>query len=129
LLANGIHALAILATLRNHIKKMLLISCAQQSEQPLYKTDIPYPAFQNKYLPALKEGREDWSSLWVSHPYGLFVLFRQTAKFSSIGLQRCLEAVLTAEYRLKGSPIPARLVLEDLLISFMRHSTSEMDAS
>lgn len=125
LLGNNIHALAILATLRNHLKKMLLTHAAQGLAQPHYDPGMSFPVFQKRYLPSLKEGREDWSMLWAGHPYGLYLLFRQTAKFGGSRLQNSLQEVLAAEYRLKGSTIPPRLILENLLFKLIGVNTAE----
>ena len=119
LLGNNIHPLAILATLRNHLKKMLLIHAARHLNQPHFEPGMTFAAFQKKYLPALKQGREDWTMLWAGHPYGLYLLFRQTARFDPTRLQNSLQEVLTAEYRLKGSTVPARLILENLLFKLL----------
>ena len=125
LLGNNIHALAILATLRNHLKKMLLIHAAQGLAQPHYDPGMSFQVFQKKYLPSLEEGREDWSILWAGHPYGLYLLFRQTAGFGGSRLQNSLQEVLAAEYRLKGSTIPPRLILENLLFKLIGVNTAE----
>jgi DNA polymerase-3 subunit delta len=125
LLGNNIHALAILATLRNHLKKMLLIRAAQHLSQPYFEPGMSFPVFQKKYLPALKQGRDDWSMLWAGHPYGLYLLFRQTVRFGGARLQNSLQEVLAAEYRLKGSTIPARLILENLLFKLLGVDTVE----
>jgi len=119
LLGNNVHALAILATLRNHLKKMLLIRAALHVSQPLFEPGMSFAVFQKKYLPALKQGREDWTMFWAGHPYGLYLLFRQTARFDSTRLQNSLQELLAAEYRLKGSTIPARLILENLLFKLL----------
>jgi DNA polymerase-3 subunit delta len=128
LLESGIHALAILATLRNHVKKMLLIRSAQRLDQPQYSQSMSFPTFQKQYLPSLKDGREDWSMLWAGHPYGLFLLSRQTAKFSTARLQNGLTEILSAEYRLKGSPLPNRLVLENLLFKLIPVNAAEVQS-
>ncbi len=126
LLESGIHALAILATIRNHLKKMLLIRSAQRIDRPQYSPSLGFPVFQKQYLPALKDGREDWSMLWAGHPYGLFLLFRQTAKFSTARLQNSLTEILTAEYRMKGSSLSNRLVLENLLFKLIPVNAAEV---
>jgi DNA polymerase-3 subunit delta len=73
---SGVHALAIVSTLKNHIKKLLLIRSFQDLDDPQYIKSMSFPAFQKGYLPKLKNGREQWSGmLWKSHPYGLYMLF------------------------------------------------------
>lgn len=119
--AGGVHGLAILATLRNHIKKLLLVRSLQEVQAPAYTKSLSFPLFQKRYLPQLRENREEWTNLlWKSHPYALFMLFRQAAQFSCAELQQGLHEVLNAEYRLKGSPVDSRLVMDNLLFNLIR---------
>ena len=126
----GVHGLAILATLRNHLKKLLLVRSLQELKSPAYTKSISFKKFQNDYLPKLKEGREEWSTLlWKSHPYGLYMLFRQAAQFSCAVLQEDLKEVLAAEYRLKGSPVDSRLIMDSLLFNLIRQKMAGIHAS
>ena len=118
---NGIHALAILATLRNHIKKLLLVRSLQELRSPSYTKSLSFQVFQKHYLPKLKEGREEWSTLlWKNHPYGLFMTFRQAAQFRCEDLQDGLKEVLAAEYRMKSSSVDSHLIMDNLLFNLMR---------
>lgn len=118
---SGVHGLAILATLRNHIKKLLLVRSMQEIASPAYTKSLSFQNFQNNYLPKLKEGRDEWSTLlWKNHPYGLYMLFRQAAQFRCEDLQDGLKELLAAEYRMKGSPIDSRLIMDSLLFNLMR---------
>jgi DNA polymerase-3 subunit delta len=124
--SSGVHGLAILATLRNHIKKLLLVRSLQGFRSPSYSKSLSFPVFQKSYLPKLKEGREEWTNLlWKNHPYGLFMLFRQAARFHCENLQEKLQELLTAEYRMKGSPVDSRLIMDSLLFNLMRHELLE----
>ena len=117
---NGVHGLAILATLRNHIKKLLLVRSLQGLESPAYTRSLSFPVFQKSYLPKLKEGRDEWSALlWKAHPYGLFMTFRQAAQFRCEDLQDGLKEVLAAEYRMKSSSVDNRLIMDNLLFNLM----------
>ena len=119
--SGGVHGLAILATLRNHIKKMLLVRSLQEVRSPSYTKSLSFPVFQKSYLPQLKEGREEWTNLlWKNHPYGLYMLFRQAARFRFEDLQKGLKEVLNAEYRMKGSPVDPRLIMDNLLFNLVR---------
>jgi len=118
---NGIHGLAILATLRNHLKKLLLVRSLQGLDSPSYTPSISFQAFQKGYLPELKKDRDEWSALlWKIHPYALFMLFRQAKQFSCEDLQDGLKEVLAAEYRMKSSAVDNRLVMDNLLFRLMR---------
>jgi DNA polymerase-3 subunit delta len=118
---NGVHGLAILATLRNHFKKLLLVRSLQGLQSPAYTKSLSFPVFQKSYLPKLKEGRDEWSTLlWKMHPYALYMLFRQAAQFSCEYLQDGLKEVLAAEYRMKSSSVDNRLIMDNLLFGLMR---------
>jgi DNA polymerase-3 subunit delta len=128
--SSGIHGLAILATLRNHLKKLLLVRSLQEVKSPSYTKSMAFPVFQKNYLPKLKEGREEWTNLlWKGHPYGLFMLFRQAARFRCEDMQEGLKELLTAEYRMKGSPVDSRLIMDSLLFNLMLQKLPEVQAS
>jgi len=128
--SSGVHGLAILATLRNHLKKLLLVRSLQEVKFPAYTKSLPFPVFQKSYLPKLQEGREEWTNLlWKGHPYGLYMLFRQAARFSCENLQEGLKEILTAEYRMKGSPVDSRLIMDSLLFNLMRPKLPEVRVS
>ncbi len=119
LLEQGAHELAILATLRNFVRKMLIFRSLQKKPAPAWRSGMNAREFQNTYLPALKaEG--DWAELLQGHPYALFMSFSKAAEYSSAGLRRWLALLLDAEYRLKGSPLPSRLVLEELFLAMLK---------
>ena len=128
--SSGIHGLAILATLRNHLKKLLLVRSLQEVKSPAYTKSMAFPVFQKNYLPKLKEGREEWTNLlWKGHPYGLFMLFRQAARFRCEDMQEGLKELLTAEFRMKGSPVDSRLIMDSLLFNLMLQKLPEVQAS
>ena len=125
--SSGVHGLAVLATLRNHIKKMLLVRSLQEIDAPAYAKTLSFRDFQKSYLPKLKEDREEWTNLlWKSHPYALYMLFRQAAQFSCEDLQEGLQELLRAEYRMKGSPVDGRLIMDNLLFNLLRQKQPEM---
>ncbi len=128
--SSGVHGLAILATLRNHIKRLLLVRSLQEVKSPAYTKSLSFPVFQSSYLPKIKEGRDEWTNLlWKSHPYGLFMLFRQAAQFRCEDLQQGLRELLTAEYRMKGSALDSRLIMDSLLLNLMRQKLPGVQVS
>ena len=52
------------------------------------------------------------------------MLFRQAAQFHCEDLQKGLKEVLTAEYRMKGSVVDSRLVMDSLLFKLMPQKLS-----
>ncbi len=75
--------------------------------------------FQKVYLPALKE-RGVWADMLKGHPYALFMSFSKAQEFSCVVLKNWMTLLLQAEFRLKGSPIPAELVLEELFLTMLK---------
>ncbi|MBE0584920.1 MAG: DNA polymerase III subunit delta [Desulfofustis sp.] len=123
LLRDGIHALAIIATLRNFLRRLLIFRSLQLLPQPVWSRSMSSAQFQNSYLPALKEtGR--WPDLLKGHPYALFMSFVKAADWSPSTLKRSLTRLMEAEFRLKGTPLPAQLILEEMLVSMISPAVS-----
>ena len=117
----GIHELAILATLRNFVRRQLVFRSLQHRSHPQWRSTMNAQDFQNNYLPALK-AEEQWAEFLQGHPYALYMSFTKAAEYSCSGLKRWLAMLLEAEYRLKGSPLPPRLVLEEMLLAMIKGS-------
>ncbi len=114
----GMHGLAILATMRNYLRKMLIFRSLQLGAQPSWQPGMNAGHFQKVYLPALKE-RGQWTELLKGHPYALFMSFSRAQEYSCPLLKKWLGQLLEAEFRLKGSPLPPGLVLEELFLSML----------
>lgn len=119
LLSDGVHGLAIIASLRNYLRRMLIFNSLQKQSQPAWTASMQSNEFQNTYLPALKETGL-WPDLLKGHPYALYMGFRKAAQFRQDNLKVSLSMLLDAEFKLKGSPLPLRIVLEELLISLAK---------
>ncbi|MEN8200641.1 MAG: DNA polymerase III subunit delta, partial [Thermodesulfobacteriota bacterium] len=119
---NGMHSLAILATMRNYLRKLLVFRSLQSLAEPVYHSSMSAQQFQKEYLPALKE-RGEWSDMLKGHPYGLYMSFTKAREFSCPLLKEWLTLLLQAEYRLKGAPLPPRLVLEELFLTMLTGKT------
>ena len=118
LLSDGIHILAVIASLRNYLRRLLIFKSLQSRRQPAWSPRLSANDFQHHYLPSLKETGL-WPDLLKGHPYGLWVGFNNASRFSIGHLKRSLSMLLEAEFKLKGSPVPGRLVVEELLLSLM----------
>jgi len=116
----GIHGLAIIATMRNFIKKLLVFRFLQMQSSPPWRQGMNANQFQNSYLPQLRETGE-WEELLKGHPYGLFMSFSIATKYSISGLKQWMKLLLDAEFRLKGSPVPPQLILEELFLGMLHH--------
>lgn len=115
----GVHGLAILATMRNFIRKLLIYRSLQMDPSPTWHKGMSAKEFQSSYLPALKASGE-WADLLGGHPYALYMSFTKAAEYSCLILKRWLSMLLTAEFNLKGSPLPPQLILEELFISMLK---------
>ncbi|TKB24442.1 DNA polymerase III subunit delta [Desulfopila sp. IMCC35006] len=121
LLEQGFHSLAILATMRNFLKKQLIFRSLQLRPSPVWRRGMNAKEFQNRYLPDLK-AQGEWSELLQGHPYALFMSFSKASDYSCSGLKRWMIMLLDAEFRLKGSPVPPHLVLEELFLAMLQGS-------
>ncbi len=119
LLDNGMHALAILATMRNYLRKMLIFRSLQLQPAPVWHSGMNAGTFQKEYLPALKEQGE-WKEMLQGHPYALFMSFTKAQEFSCPVLKNWLGLLLQAEFRMKGSPLAHGLVLEELFMTLLK---------
>jgi DNA polymerase-3 subunit delta len=124
LIDQGTHSLAILATLRNYLRKLLVFRSIQLAESPVWKRAMNAREFQSHYLPEL-QAREQWKEQLSGHPYALYMNFKKASDYSCSGLKRWLAMLLEAEFRLKGSPLPPKLVLEELLLSMLQGSPKQ----
>ncbi len=118
LLDNGIHALQIAATMRNYLRKLLIFRSLQLQPDPVYHSGMNAGTFQKEYLPALKK-RNEWTDTLKGHPYALFMSFSKAQDFSCTVLKKWLGLLLQAEFRLKGSPLPPDLILEELFLTML----------
>ncbi len=124
LLDNGIHSLAIIATMRNYLKKLLVIRSLQHMANPAYHRGISAGQFQKQYLPALKKSCSQ-PELLSGHPYALYMNFNKAAELSCTLLKMWLILLLGAEFRLKGSPLDQKLVLEELFVDLFKRWAHE----
>ena len=114
----GIHGLAILATMRNFLKKLLVFRSLQTRPSPAWRKGMNANEFQNSYLPQLRAGG-DWEELLKGHPYALFMSFTKATEYTVNGLKSMMILLLKAEFRLKSSPLPTQLVLEELFLTML----------
>lgn len=121
---NGIHPLAVVATLRNFVRNLLL--CRALLEQPdiRFQPTMSAAAFQNTCLPRLKD-RPQWKKELGGHPFALYMQFKTAALFPLPVLTGWMQLLLRAELRLKGSSIAAPIVLQHLLLSMLSMETAK----
>lgn len=125
----GLHPLAMISGLRNHVRKLMLARAIQDSADRPCDQRISFALFQKNYLPQVRENWErspnpadpaagkSWPAAFPGHPYALYQLFLQAGRLSAARLRAMLEDLLEAEYRLKGSGLPESAILGALLFA------------
>lgn len=115
---NGIHPLAVVATLRSHVRGLLVCRALQERPGLGFHPAMTPAAFQQQCLPMLKQ-QEPWSKEFAGHPYALFQQYKTAAGCSLPLLTHWMHLLLEADLRLKGSPIAPATVLQHLLFSML----------
>ncbi len=115
---NGIHGLAIIATLRNYARNLLLFRSLQEQTQVGYNNAMTASSFQKQCLPILKN-LDNWKKEINIHPYALFMQFNTASYFSLSLLKKWLTLLLSAELKLKGSQIHSSTVIQHLLLTML----------
>lgn len=122
---NGIHALAVLATLRNYTRRLLTFRSFQQRQSPAYRRGMNAQHFQRSYLPELREEVPEWKETLGGHPYAVFKSFETASAYPPSLLKNWLNLILKAEFQLKGAGIEEHIILENLLITMMKKRETE----
>ena len=120
LLENGVFPLVVIAGIRNFLRKLLLVRSFIEQPTPAYSEGMSYAVFQKGFLPRLKESMEEAPAQLSGHPFAVYKSFQQAERFTFVSLQQGLREVLLAEYRLKGSNLGARVVLEKVLFGLLQ---------
>lgn len=118
LVNNGIHPLAIVATLRNQVRSLLLFRALQEQEETGFHPAMQAGVFQNQCLVRLRE-RESWRDELSGHPYAVYMQFKTAARFDLDTLTRWMRLLLAAERRLKSSSLEPLTVLHHLLVAML----------
>jgi DNA polymerase-3 subunit delta len=118
LLQAGIHPLAVIATLRNLIHKLLFFRALQDQDTPKYQRGQQYNVFQHNYLPEIKE-KTDSPDYLKGHPFAVYKGFQQAERFDQGSLKLGLKNLLDAEFNLKNSRIQESLILENFFLTML----------
>ncbi|MFH1217693.1 MAG: DNA polymerase III subunit delta [Pseudomonadota bacterium] len=116
---SGLHPLALVAGLRNLLRKLIFVRALREKESPRYLPGLSYGVFQKGYLVELKNSPLGKSPFLAGHPFVLYKTFQQAENFDLLHLQSGLSLLLDAEYQLKGSGLPPGLILEHFLFRFL----------
>ncbi len=117
MMETGTHPLALIAALRNYLRKLLVVRSFIDAPQPAFVPGMTYSVFQKGYLPEFKERRADWLGELPKHPYALFMMFEKASQMAAADLIRWRRELLNTEYSLKSSALPALVVFEGFLFN------------
>ncbi len=125
MMESGTHPLALIAALRNYLRKLLVVRSFIDAPRPAFVPGMTYGVFQKGYLPEFKEQRADWLTELPKHPYALFMMFEKASQMAVADLIRWRRELLNTEYTLKSSALPPLLVFEGFLFNCLtaRHNT------
>ncbi|VAW34138.1 DNA polymerase III delta subunit [hydrothermal vent metagenome] len=117
MMETGTHPLALIAALRNYLRKLLVVRSFIDTPRPVFVPGMTYGVFQKGYLTEFKELRADWLAELPKHPYALFMMFEKASKMAAADLIRWQRELLNTEYSLKSSAVPPLLVFEGFLFN------------
>jgi DNA polymerase III subunit delta len=116
---NGLHPLALVASLRNLIRKLLFFRSVQSQNDPSYPSGVSFGPFQKNYLEKIKKSRHGNSTFLSAHPYALYISFQQAERFDIIELKKGLKELLAVEYKLKGGGVGDALTLDNFFFTIL----------
>ncbi len=125
LLKNGYHPLALIATIRNTARSLLLFKSLQEQTSYGYSPSLSPQIFQTQCLPKLKQNNT-WKKELSGHPYAVFMQFKTAARFNLDRLQEWMSLLLDAELKLKSSQLPQHEILNYLFVRMLTIPTKHV---
>ncbi len=117
MMESGTHPLALIAALRNYLRKLLVVRSFIDAPRPAFVRGMTFGVFQKGYLSEFKELRADWLRELPKHPYALFMMFEKASRMAAADLIRWRRELLNTEYSLKSSALPPLVVFEGFLFN------------
>jgi len=121
LLDQGIHPLAILKTIANFLRKMIILRAVFEYGAGIkgFK-NLRFKIFKDRILPEIKESLEDdQPDVLKGHPYRLYKLSLQAYGFDLDRMLVFLALLAEADLEFKGGRTPHRVLLETLVFRFI----------
>jgi len=118
LLDQGIHPLAILKTIANFMRRMIILRAVLEYGPGLQAVkNLEYRTFKDKILPGIKENLGDTlpAVLKGAHPYPLYKLSQQTHAFDPDKMLDLLASMAGMDLEFKGGQVSHRVLLETLI--------------
>lgn len=117
----GIHPLAILKTIANFLRKMIILRAIFEYEAGIKAfKNLRYEIFRDQILPEIKENMlDDAPDILKGHPYTLYKLGLQAYGFDLSQMLIFLASLAEADLEFKGGRISHRVLLETLVFRFI----------
>ncbi|MBW1671150.1 MAG: hypothetical protein JRJ43_02150 [Deltaproteobacteria bacterium] len=121
LLDQGIHPLAILQTIANFLRKMIILRAVFEYGPGIQAVkNLQYQVFKNEILPKTKENMGDaLPALLKGHPYALYKLSLQAYGFDLDQMLAFLASMAEIDLEFKGGQVSHRVLLETLIFRFI----------
>lgn len=122
LVDQGIHPLAILQTIANFLRKMIILRAVFECIPGIQEVKkLKFDTFRDKILPEIKEIRGDALSAMLkgAHPYALYKLSLQAHGFDLDCMLDFLASMAEMDLEFKGGQVSDRILLEVLIFRFI----------
>jgi DNA polymerase III subunit delta len=121
LLNQGIHPLAIIKTIANFLRKMIILRAVFEYGAGIKAVkNLHYEIFKDRILPEIKENlKNDTPDILKGHPYRLYKLSLQAYGFDLDRMLIFLASLAEADLELKGGKTPHKVLLETLVFRFI----------
>jgi DNA polymerase III subunit delta len=122
LVDQGIHPLAILQTIANFLRKMIILRTVFEYVPGIQEIKkLEFNTFRDKILPEIKEVQGDALSAMLkgAHPYALYKLSLQAHGFDLDRMLDFLASMAEMDLEFKGGQVSDRILLEVLIFRFI----------
>jgi DNA polymerase-3 subunit delta len=122
LLAQGVHPLAVLQSIANFLRRMVLVrSALEQGPGVAAARNLKYNTFKMEILPEMKIywGEPAPAVVDRAHPYALYKACQQASRFEKGTILRFFSILPEIDLKMKGGQAPPRVLLEHLILELV----------
>ena len=118
LLTQGVHPLAILQTIANFLRRMIVLRSSIEYGPGLAAVkNLRYQTFKERTLPQIKESLEDVlpAAFKTAHPYVLYKMSKRVQGFKLGHMLDLISSMAELDLEIKGGQVPDRVIIEQLI--------------
>lgn len=122
LLAQGVHPLAVLQSIANFLRRMVLVKSAlEKGPGVAVARNLHYNTFKTKILPEMKKywGEPAPAAVQGTHPYVLYKACQQADRFDRRTILEFFSVLPEIDLGMKGGQSPPRVLLERLIMELV----------